>query len=239
MYYGWNPWHGCKKISPGCKNCFVHFLDKVRNAPESIYKVKTKFNYPIQKDKNGNYKIPSNVQVGTCFTSDFFLEEADGWRNEAWKYIKERTDVEFLIPTKRIFRFKDCIPEDWEEGYTNVFICVSVENLEMADQRIPILLDAPIQKKGIFLAPLLEDINISRYLETKKIALVSVGGESYKNARECNFDWVKHIKEQCEAYQTPFDFHQTGSNFIKDGKRYTIPHKKEYEQAKKAFNKKA
>ena len=89
-----------KKISPGCKNCFVHFLDKVRNAPESIYKVKTKFNYPIQKDKNGNYKIPSNVQVGTCFTSDFFLEEADGWRNEAWKYIKERTDVEFLIPTK-------------------------------------------------------------------------------------------------------------------------------------------
>jgi len=24
----WNPWHGCKKVSPGCKNCFVYKMDK-------------------------------------------------------------------------------------------------------------------------------------------------------------------------------------------------------------------
>ena len=24
----WNPWHGCKKASPGCKNCFVYKMDK-------------------------------------------------------------------------------------------------------------------------------------------------------------------------------------------------------------------
>lgn len=23
----WNPWHGCKKVSPGCKNCFVYKMD--------------------------------------------------------------------------------------------------------------------------------------------------------------------------------------------------------------------
>lgn len=238
MYYAWNPWHGCKKISPGCKNCFVYFLDQARNAINTIYKVKTKFNYPIQKNKNGEYKIPSHTQVGTCFTSDFFLEEADAWRTEAWQFIQARPDVEFLIPTKRIQRFKECQPKDWEEGYTNVFICVSVENQEMADLRIPILLELPIHKKGLFLAPLLEDIDITKYLKTGKIDYVSVGGESYKNARECNFDWVLHIKEQCDLYHVLFDFHQTGSNFIKDGKRYSIPHKKEYEQAKKAFSKK-
>ena len=23
----WNPWHGCKKISPGCLNCYVYRRD--------------------------------------------------------------------------------------------------------------------------------------------------------------------------------------------------------------------
>lgn len=72
MYYAWNPWHGCRKLSPGCKNCFVQFLDQKRgNEENGFYKVKTKFNYPVQKTRNGEYKIPSGVQVGTCFTSDF------------------------------------------------------------------------------------------------------------------------------------------------------------------------
>lgn len=236
MYYSWNPWHGCKKISPGCKNCFVYFLDKKRGTlKETVYKVKTKFTYPIQKDRQGKYKIPSHTQVGTCFTSDFFIEKADEWRKEAWKIIWQRQDVEFLIPTKRIHRFKETIPVDWKDGYENVFICVSVENQEMADLRIPLLLDMPIKKRGIFLAPILEDIDISKYLKTGKIDYVSVGGESYLNARECRFEWVVHIKEQCEKYQVPFDFHQTGTNFIKDGHHYSIPHHKEYEQAKKAF----
>lgn len=24
----WNPWRGCKKVSPGCKNCFVYKMDQ-------------------------------------------------------------------------------------------------------------------------------------------------------------------------------------------------------------------
>lgn len=239
MYYAWNPWHGCRKLSPGCKNCFVQFLDQKRgNEAKGFYKVKTKFNYPVQKTRNGEYKIPSGVQVGTCFTSDFFIEEADEFRPAAWKMIAERPDVEFLIPTKRIARFLDCIPKDWEEGYPNVFICVSIENQRLAEERIPILQALPIQKKGLFLAPLLEEIHLEKFLEKKDIAYVSVGGESYANARPCRFEWVESIKKQCEAYGVPFDFHQTGSNFIKDGKAYRIPHHLEYEQAKKAFLKK-
>lgn len=25
---GWNPWHGCTKISPGCLNCYVYRRDE-------------------------------------------------------------------------------------------------------------------------------------------------------------------------------------------------------------------
>lgn len=236
MHYSWNPWHGCIKISPGCQNCFVKFLDCYRGSEKKeVYQVKSKFTYPVQKNRQGEYKIPSGSIVGTCFTSDFFLKEADEWREDAWNMIHERSDIEFLIPTKRIDRFYETIPYDWQDGYKNVFICVSIENQQMADYRIPILLDLPIAKKGLFLAPLLEKINLKKYLSTKKIHFVSVGGESYQNARPCHFEWVEDIKKQCDQYQVPFSFHQTGTNFYKNGKHYHIPHHKEYEQAKKAF----
>ena len=25
-----NPWHGCKKISEGCANCYMYFLNQMR-----------------------------------------------------------------------------------------------------------------------------------------------------------------------------------------------------------------
>ena len=54
----WNPWHGCVKCSEGCQNCYMYFLDRMRdqNGAE-IYKTKSGFSYPLQKDRTGHYKI--------------------------------------------------------------------------------------------------------------------------------------------------------------------------------------
>lgn len=235
MRYQWNPWHGCKKCSPGCKNCYVYYLDKLRDKDASkITKSKTNFYMPLKKDRKGEYKIPSGIELATCFTSDFFLKEADEWREEAWKIIKERCDITFLIPTKRIERFEKCIPKDWKEGYENVIIALTCENQEKADERLPLFLNCKIKHRYIFASPLLENIDFSNYLKTGKIERISVGGESYENARLCDFAWVKNIKQTCDTYHVKFDFHQTGSNFRKEGKIYKIKHHKEYEQARKA-----
>lgn len=231
----WNPWHGCHKCSPGCLNCYVYYLDNKRNLDASVItKSKTNFTLPIKKDKKGEYKIKSGSELATCFTSDFFLEEADSWRKEAWEMIKIRSDVHFLIPTKRIERFSKCIPEDWEEGYSNVTIALTCETEEKVKERLPLFLNCKIKHRIIFASPLLEDIDFSPYLSTGKIKAVSVSGESYKNARVCNFSWVKHIYHTCKRSNVKFDFHQTGSNFLMNGKSYKINHFLEYEQAKKA-----
>lgn len=231
----WNPWHGCHKCSPGCKNCYVFYLDGLRNKnADIITKSKTNFNMPIKKDKNGNYKLISKGEIATCFTSDFFIEEADDWRSEAWEIIKKRQDLKFLICTKRIERFERCKPYDWENGYENVIIAVTCENQQKADERLPVLIKLNAKRKYILASPLLEDIDFSEYLQSGEIDMISVGGESYKNARECRFEWVKHIKEQCDRYGVKFDYHQTGSNFIMNGRRYRINHRDEYKQAKKA-----
>ena len=65
--------------------------------------------------------------------------------------------------------------------------------------------------------------------------MVSIGGESYQYARECRFEWVKQIKRDCDKFGVKFDYHQTGSNFVMNGKRYHIHHRDEHSQAKKAM----
>ena len=98
----WNPWHGCKKCSEGCENCYMYFLDAQRGKNGAdIYRTKAGFNYPLSKDRSGHYKIKSGEQLRVCMTSDFFLEEADVWRDEAWNIIRQRPDVVFFLLTKR------------------------------------------------------------------------------------------------------------------------------------------
>ncbi len=148
--------------------------------------------------------------------------------------IKQRPDVTFLIITKRIHRFSQCVPDDWGDGYENVHICCTCENQKMADYRLPIFLKAPIKHKSIICEPLLERIDLRPYLDNAEITEVVVGGESGNDARECNYDWVLDIREQCINAEVDFHFRQTGAHFIKDGKFYRIERKFQHSQAHKA-----
>ena len=107
----WNPWHGCRKYSEGCENCYMFYLDREhRNDGSKIYKVKTNFKLPLRKDRQGNFKIKSGEHIRICMTSDFFLEEADEWRDEVWDMIRIRSDVHFWLLTKRADRIKEHLP---------------------------------------------------------------------------------------------------------------------------------
>ncbi len=222
----WSPWHGCHKISEGCQNCYMYYLDKIHGKKDSTIIYKTKeMNYPIQKYRSGSYKIKSGEQIRVCMSSDFFIKEADSWREEAWNIIRKRKDVIFFILTKRAERIESCLPKDWEEGWENVFLNVTAENQKRADERIPILLNVKAKHKGIMCAPLLEKISIMKYLKKGEIEQVIVGGENYEGARHCDFSWVKSLQQECVAENIRFCFIETGSNFIKDGKQYNLKNK--------------
>lgn len=227
MHDIWNPWHGCIKISEGCENCYMYYLDKTRSGKDGshIYRTGSGFNYPLQKDRYGNYKIKSGEEIRVCMTSDFFLAEADKWRDEAWDIIRTRSDVIFFLLTKRPQRVAECLPEDWGDGWENVFFNVTCENQRRADERIPILLDLPFKHKGIMCAPFIGEIHIDRYLAEGQIEQVVAGGENYDGSRICNFDWVKMLHNECKAHNVTFCFMETGTKFVKDGRLYTIPNK--------------
>lgn len=228
----WNPWRGCHKYSEGCRHCYIYKGDAKRGI-ETNQIIKTKgFDAPVQVKSNGTYRMKGGQIVYLCFSTDFLLEEADSWRGECWKMIRQRSDLQFLFLTKRINRFLQCIPSDWEDGYDNVTVGCTVENQVCADNRLALFAQLPIKHKNIICQPLIEAVRMEQYL--KGIDLVVVGGESDRYARPLNYSWVLSIREQCIRQGINFEFRQCGTYFIKDDKQYTLQTKDLCKQAKLA-----
>ncbi len=229
----WNLWHGCHKLSPGCAHCYVYRIDARVGRDSSIVEKTQDFDLPLRRGRDGAYKLLPGETVYTCFTSDFFLEDADPWRAEAWEMMRLRRDLHFFFVTKRIDRFYAILPEDWGAGYDNVTIACTAENQQMADYRLPLFLEAPIRHREIVCEPLLEPVDLERWLGAW-IEKVTVGGESGDEARVCDFRWVQALREQCVRRGVPFHFKQTGAMFRRDGKLYQIPRREQMRQAQRA-----
>lgn len=210
----WEPWTGCYKISDGCTNCYFYGPYAKRCGQNTVRKT-DKFDWPVRKNKKGEYNIKGGKILSTCFATDFFLPEADEWRKEAWAMVRERTDIDFLILTKRIDRFLVSLPPDWGEGYENVNLGCTVENQKTADYRLPLFLSYPARRRFIACAPLLEPIDIRSYLHG--VDHVTVGGETGREARVCDYDWVLDIRKQCVQADVTFWFKNTGSLFRRGG----------------------
>ncbi len=228
----WNPWRGCRKYSEGCKFCYIHKGDSKRGIDTNNVVKTHNFNAPIEQNKKGEFKIKSGQTVYLCFSTDFLIEDADQWRNDCWSMMRERPDLHFIFLTKRIERFMQCIPDDWNSGYDNVTVGCTIENQDRADFRLSIFSKLPIKHKNIICQPLIEQVSIIKYLD--EVELVVVGGESDYNARPLNYDWVLSIREQCIDKNVGFEFRQCGTHFIKDNKNYTLNVRELCSQAKKA-----
>lgn len=222
MHDIWNPWHGCVKCSEGCENCYMYYLDGMRGGNGAEIRRTSNAVYPLSRDRKGRFRIQSGETVSVCMTSDFFLEQADAWRGEAWDVIRRRSDVVFYLLTKRPQRVAACLPEDWGDGWENVFFNVTCENQKRADERMPILLDLPFRHKGVSCTPLIGPVRLGKYLDSGQIGRVVCGGENYGGRRPCDFDWVRALREECVSREITFCFLETGTVFISDGKRYTL-----------------
>ena len=235
MHDIWNPWHGCVKRSEGCCNCYMFYLDRLRDQDGArIYRTGAGFRYPLSRGRDGAYKVKSGEMLRVCMTSDFFLAEADEWRPAAWDVIRQRPDVKFFLLTKRPERVAAHLPPDWGDGWEHVMLNVSTENQRRADERVPILLTLPFRHKGIMAAPFIGPVSIEPYLRTGQIEQVLCDGENYDGARPCHYEWVKALYDECVRYDVTFTFCGTGNVFVKDGKTYRIDKSQQSRQARRS-----
>jgi protein gp37 len=210
----WNPWHGCSKVSDGCKFCYM-YRDKHKYGqdPNNVVKSKTKFREPL--------KWTEPQLIFTCSWSDWFIEDADAWRPEAWEVIKNTPHHTYQILTKRPERILSCLPDDWGDGYPNVWIGVSVESNKVKD-RIRILSEVPAKVRFISAEPLIGELTLNDYSETlaAKFQWIIIGGESGNDNgkfkyRPCELGWIENLIIQSQNYGLSVFVKQLGTYLSK------------------------
>jgi protein gp37 len=204
----WNPWMGCDKVSAGCKNCYM-FREMGRYHPDAA--PGSSFDPSVVSRtsattflKPNKWKEPAKIFV--CSWSDFFHEDADEWRDEAWDIIRDNPHLTFQILTKRPHNIWDRLPDDWGDGYANVIRFISVEPM---------------------LGPVLFDFG---YTTDGDIHWVIIGAESGPGHRDTDEAWVNNLMIQCDAYDIPVFVKQLwqGGKLVKEpitkyGQRLDFP----------------
>jgi protein gp37 len=150
--YTQNFWWGCIKVGIECAKCYLYRIANGQGGNgRNIFRMSdSKFFEALFLDKPG--------RVFTCSMSDFFLEEADFWREDAWDVIRRTPRLTWLILTKRPERILQCLPKDWGKGWDNVWLGVSV-GVQASFERAKILSDIPAKIRFISAEPLLEELD--------------------------------------------------------------------------------
>lgn len=157
-------------------------------------------------------KRPDNALA--VFESKRFKESLHSYCNQFHdKYIR---------PLEQELYFYDEIINMWP--LENVWIGVTAENQEMADKRIPILLQIPAKIRFVSCEPLLSDIKIPWYdgwiptynnpdnnnfdnpAEPMIVSLnwVIAGPETGYGKRPYKKEWIESLYEQCKSANVPF-----------------------------------
>jgi len=195
----WNPWHGCIKVSPGCKNCYMYRgKERWGRNPRAVTRSRTTFEDPL------HWSEPR--LIFTCSWSDWFIEDADTWRDEAWSIIRRTPRHTYQILTKRPERIHICLPPDWGNGWPNVWLGVSIENAAYLTRK-DILRSIPCHLRFISAEPLLGPIDFG---PLDGIHWIITGGESGPRARPMDPSWARLIRAQCLASRVAYFHKQNG-----------------------------
>lgn len=98
------------------------------------------------------------MRVFCASLTDFFIQDADPWRDEAWKVIRECPNLDFLILTKRPSLIPSRLPADWRNGYPNVWLGTTC-GVRSSYPRIDDLCSVPAIVRFVSAEPLLESLS--------------------------------------------------------------------------------
>jgi len=209
----WNPWIGCRKVSKECVNCFF-FRDLKKFHPDwdptTVRRSKTMFDAPLK------WKEPQ--LIFTPSWPDWWIEEADAWREEAWDIIRRTPWHTYRICTKRVERIADHLPADWGAGYRNVWLGCSVGAQDYV-WRMDVLRGIPATLRWVSAEPLLGPLK----LDLTGFKFLVSGGESGPKPRPANLDWFRDLRDQCAVAGVYFLHKQHGGSKKCKCKKTAIP----------------
>lgn len=238
----WNPVRGCSRISPGCENCYAEKMagrfcgeGKPFHGFATLTKAGARWTRkvalaPSMIDAPLRWKKPRRIFVNSM--SDLFHEDLSPLDiGKVFDVMERCPQHTFQILTKRADVMRDFMRAEYatEPPPRNVWLGVSVEDQQRADERIPHLLDTPAAVRFLSVEPLIGPVDLRIMLGGNvrwnhhgdevgrdSIHWVIVGGESGPGARPCALEWIERIVEQCEAADVPVFVKQLGAFVVSE-----------------------
>lgn len=224
----WNPWVGCRSVSAECDHCYADTLVTNRMGRDFGIVTRTKtWKDPIKWNRKApalEAELGRRVRVFNASLTDFFIQDADAWRDEAWDVIRECRDMDWLILTKRPQLIPSRLPKDWGEGWPHVWLGTTC-GVRKSYPRLDALREIPAAVRFISAEPLLEsmaDINLNGF------HWLIAGGESGSGFRPMQDSWALELRDACEQRGVGFHFKQhsafkPGQGVELDGKLHREP----------------
>jgi len=232
----WNPIRGlkgrwsCTKVSPGCQNCYAEAMNvRFGGPPYTVGEDGLRLDYEAL-ELPLRWRKPRRVFV--CSMTDLFDTRVPApWIEKIFDVMVRASHHTYQVLTKRSNRMRDIlgprprgiglyaaeglVPRPWP----HIWLGVSVEDQERADERVPDLLETPAAVRFVSAEPLLGPVDFTRVDGSTRDALkgydfeliepwpdnppkvdwVIVGGESGPGARPCDLAWIRSIRDQCRA----------------------------------------
>ena len=209
----WNPVRGCTKISAGCKNCYAEtFAERFRGVPGSPFE--QGFDLRLVPEKLGQPLLWRKARIIFVNSmSDLFHKDVPS------EYVRRVCDVmleashhRFQTLTKRSERMAEMLKTSLADGARadHIWWGVSVED-KRALSRVEHLRSSGAKNTFLSVEPLLEDLGV---VDLTGIGWVIAGGESGPWHRPIEADWVRSLRDQCDAAGVPFFFKQWGGSTI-------------------------
>jgi protein gp37 len=163
-------------------------------------------------------KKPSKIFV--CSMSDLFHDEVStGEFLSVLEIMYLAPQHQYIVLTKRPDNALQRITPLYSGSYSHycnhraaierLWVGVTVENQQRADERIPILLWIPARKRFISVEPMLGPIDIRQFMKPwgmsqQKLDWVIAGPETGPNKRPFKDWWMEDLWKQCDTTGTPF-----------------------------------
>ncbi|WP_375263235.1 phage Gp37/Gp68 family protein [Palleronia sp.] len=215
--FTFNPWTGCQKVAPECDHCYAEGWAKrsghVGWGPTADRRRTTAATWskPRKWDAVAGAKgIRRRVFVASL--ADVFDNAVpDDWRADLWALIRECPNLDWLLLTKRPQNIAKMLPDDWGDGWPNVWLGTSAGTQETADRNIPALLAVPAAVRFVSAEPLLEFVD----LETAWFGESALDAECWGDCAWCgNGHPPLHNCQRGRQPEAVFDKGQSGLDWI-------------------------
>lgn len=205
----WNPVTGCDKISPGCDNCYAErFSERFRGVEGHPFE--TGFDLTLRPDRLEQPLLwRKSRMVFVNSMSDLFHKKVPlSYVDRVFTTMENAHWHIFQVLTKRSSRLRNYVDKRYATGSApkHIWLGVSVEDRQRVS-RIRHLQDSRTGTRFLSIEPLLGPVGP---LDLGGIHWVIVGGESGPGFRPVDPDWVRDIRDQCQAQSVPFFFKQWG-----------------------------